>query len=42
MQLVQLEKHVQGLVALAVPHSSLKLREVEAAREAKVSHCSAA
>lgn len=38
MQLVQLEKHVQGLLALAVPHSSLKLREVEAAREAKVSH----
>lgn len=39
VQLVQLEKHVQGLLALAVPHSSVKLREVEAAREAKVSHC---
>ena len=37
MQLVQLEKRVQGLLTLSVPHSSAKLCEVEAARETTVS-----
>ena len=37
LQLVQLEKRVQGLLTLSVPHSSAKLCEVEAARETTVS-----
>ena len=37
LELVQWEKRVQGLLTLSVPHSSAKMREVEAARESAVS-----
>ena len=37
LELVQWEKRVQGLLTLSVPHSSAKMCEVEAAREAAVS-----